>query len=168
MKLNKFFTGQYCKCGGEIWSNHYSYSCKLCKKNKIISPKTTFHIMLVMLLLLSGCFTAKDCVDVCLKQDMVVESYKDNVCTCAGLEEDYWNNPPTCTDNFEVCCKEASHGMYPSGREPDALFIDCKGKCGAGYNMPPPKERLIAYRKDGELVLGVEDASNIEKEKEEG
>ena len=73
---------------------------------------------------------------------------------CNEIEETVEINTEECIGNI--------------GREPDALFIDCKGKCGAGYNMPPPKERLIAYRKDGELVLGVEDASNIEKEKEEG
>ena len=47
IELYKFFTGQYCECGGEIWSDTYGYSCKECNKKHIISPKTQLHIKFV-------------------------------------------------------------------------------------------------------------------------
>lgn len=45
------------------------------KKQIIIS-------LLIGLVLLSGCMNAEKCVDICLKQDMVVDSYKDGKCIC--------------------------------------------------------------------------------------
>ena len=52
--------------------------------------------MLIALVLISGCMSARDCVDICLMQDMVVHSYKDNKCTCIELDEE----EPIETDNF--------------------------------------------------------------------
>lgn len=42
--LNNFNTGQFCNCGGEIWSDNFGYSCRKCKKNHIISPKDQLNI----------------------------------------------------------------------------------------------------------------------------
>ena len=39
-----FNTGQFCECGGEIWSNNYGYKCKRCHKEKIISPSIELKI----------------------------------------------------------------------------------------------------------------------------
>jgi len=33
-----FFTGQYCECGGPIWSKGSFYACKSCNKETVISP----------------------------------------------------------------------------------------------------------------------------------
>ena len=45
LELKPFFTGQYCKCSGEIWSDNFGCSCKKCGMNHIISPKTKLHII---------------------------------------------------------------------------------------------------------------------------
>jgi len=39
-----FFTGQYCECGGELWSKDYSYECRDCKKHTIMSPKIKLNV----------------------------------------------------------------------------------------------------------------------------
>ena len=39
-----FFTGQYCECGGEIWSQCIGYACIKCKTNTTVHPETNLHI----------------------------------------------------------------------------------------------------------------------------
>ena len=42
--MKSFFTGQYCECGGEVWSDNFGYSCKKCGKKHIISPTKKLYV----------------------------------------------------------------------------------------------------------------------------
>ena len=43
--------------------------------------------LIVLSLVLVGCMNAEKCVDICLKQDGIVESYNDHTCTCYFKED---------------------------------------------------------------------------------